>query len=195
MTWNVAELAVTASWWVFLAYWIIVGRRVNRTAEQEKWSSRLPHMVIMVGAFTILFWKGMPLGILDRRLLPGRPTIWAVGIAIAWLGVALAIWARNHIGQYWSSRVTLKEGHQLIRSGPYAWVRHPIYSGLLLAVMGTAIVMGRWRDVVAVLLVFLAHWFKARKEEALMVRQFGSTYEDYKRETGSLIPRLRSTSG
>jgi protein-S-isoprenylcysteine O-methyltransferase Ste14 len=84
----------------------------------------------------------------------------------------------------------LKEDHELIRSGPYAKVRHPIYSGVLLGAAGTALVQGKWRDILGIGLIFLAHSFKARKEEALMTRQFGSEYDEYRKQTGALIPRL-----
>jgi protein-S-isoprenylcysteine O-methyltransferase Ste14 len=185
-----ARSAVILGWWVFLAYWAITSLRVKRTVEGEPWLPRLTHVVIMVGAFTLLFWDDLPLGWLNERFVPRDPAIRWAGAGLTWLGVAVAIWARNHIGQNWSSKVTLKEDHQLIRSGPYARVRHPIYSGILLAVVGTALVRGEWRDIVGVCLVFLAHWFKAKKEEALMMRQFGSAYEEYRKQTGALIPRL-----
>jgi protein-S-isoprenylcysteine O-methyltransferase Ste14 len=84
----------------------------------------------------------------------------------------------------------LKENHQLIQSGPYARVRHPIYSGLLLALIGTALFVGEWRAAFGVLLVFLAHGWKARREEALLAGQFGASYEEYRKPTGSLLPRL-----
>ncbi len=84
----------------------------------------------------------------------------------------------------------LKENHQLIQSGPYARVRHPIYSGLLLAMMGTALFVGELRAVLGVLIFFAGHWWKARREETLLAGQFGATYEEYRQRTGSILPRL-----
>jgi len=96
-------------------------------------------------------------------------------------------WARRHLGRFWSARVTLKVDHQLIQSGPYASVRHPIYSGLLLAMLGTT---REWHALLGVGLFFLAHWQKARREEALLAREFGVSYQQYRNQTGALIPRF-----
>jgi protein-S-isoprenylcysteine O-methyltransferase Ste14 len=106
-------------------------------------------------------------------------------------GLGFSVWARRHIGQFWSSRVTLKESHRLIQSGPYARVRHPIYSGIALAMIGTALFVGEWRALLGAGIFIVGHWLKAQREEALLTSQFGQAYEDYKNRTGSLLPRLR----
>jgi protein-S-isoprenylcysteine O-methyltransferase Ste14 len=95
------------------------------------------------------------------------------------------------LGQYWSGRVTLKVDHQLIRFGPYAHVRHPIYSGLLLAMAGTALVIGEWRAALGVLLAIVELSRKAAKEEALLASEFGDQYREYRRQAGFLTPRFR----
>ena len=95
------------------------------------------------------------------------------------------------MGQYWSARVTLKVDHQLIRSGPYAWVRHPLYSGLLLAMAGTALVVGEWRAVLGVVLAVMEFSRKAAKEEALLASEFGDQYQEFRKRTGFLVPRFR----
>jgi len=130
------------------------------------------------------------LGMLSERIIPpALPTLYT-GIALTWLGVAFAVWARSNLGQNWSGRVTVKVDHQLIQSGPYAFVRHPIYSGLLLANIGAVLFIGRWRCLLA-LVIFLAEISrKAAKEEGLMVTEFGEKYEDYRRRTGFLFPRF-----
>ena len=107
------------------------------------------------------------------------------------LGIAFAIWARFYIGQNWSSAVTIKVDHQLIRTGPYAWVRHPIYSGLILAMIGTAIARREPRGFVSVVLLWLGFLIKSRMEEKFMRKTFGPDYEDYSKSTGALVPRLR----
>jgi protein-S-isoprenylcysteine O-methyltransferase Ste14 len=117
--------------------------------------------------------------------------VWAAGILLTYVGAGLAIWARYSLGQYWSGRITLKEGHQLIRVGPYAYIRHPIYSGLILAMAGTALVIGQWRAVVAVLLALFELSRKASKEEALLASEFGEQYGEYRRQAGFLAPRFR----
>lgn len=179
------------AWIVFVAYWIFSARKLKRAAQAESGWQRLPHILTMVVAYSLLFNSHLPVRALNNRFWPKNPFSTSAGIGLTWLGVAIAIWARAHIGEYWSARITLKEGHQLIRSGPYAYVRHPIYLGLLLASFGTALAFGRWRGLVAVVLILSAHWLKARKEERLMTMQFGQAYEEYRREAGFLIPRFR----
>ena len=111
-------------------------------------------------------------------------------MALTWVGIALALWARWHLGQYWSARVTLKEGHQLIRTGPYAYFRHPIYSGLILAAIGAALAIDRWRCVVGVALTVAAYCIKARKEESMLTAQFGEAFAENCRHTGFLLPKF-----
>ena len=177
-------------WSVFVAYWAISWLRVKRTKTAESLNSRLATILPMVLVFELLFSNALRVGPLRLRFLPVEDWIVWSGIALTSLGVALAIWARYSIGQYWSARVTLKEGHRVIRSGPYAWVRHPIYTGMLLAAMGTALVIGEWRGVLAVVVMWAAHYRKALREEALLTRELGEEYVSYRRSTGFLFPRL-----
>ena len=124
------------------------------------------------------------------RFVPQDAWIAYGGIAITFAGTAISIWARYCLGEYWSARVTLKEGHQLIRTGPYAWVRHPIYTGMLVATIGTALVVGEWRAVLAILLLVAAHSRKALREERMLTGEFGDEYRIYRRSTGFLFPRF-----
>jgi protein-S-isoprenylcysteine O-methyltransferase Ste14 len=177
-------------WYVFALYWLITWLRVKRTKSTESVAQRLLTIVPMVLAFELLFSDSLRVGPLRKRFLPAETWIAWGGIALTSLGVALAIWARYCLGQYWSSRVTLKEGHRVIRSGPYAFVRHPIYSGMLLAAIGTAVVIGEWRGVIAVIVMFIAHSLKAFREEALLTTELGEEYASYRSGTGFLLPRL-----
>jgi protein-S-isoprenylcysteine O-methyltransferase Ste14 len=95
-----------------------------------------------------------------------------------------------HIGKYWSSTVALKSGHQLIRSGPYARIRHPIYTGIILAIAGTALAVGRYAAIVAVVIFLVGFWLKARKEEALLAGEFGPAFDEHRRSTGFFLPKL-----
>jgi protein-S-isoprenylcysteine O-methyltransferase Ste14 len=177
-------------WYVFAAYWAISWLRVKRTKSAEPLTSRLATIVPLVLAFMLLFSDSLRVGPLRRRFLPVEVWIGRSGIALTTVGVAVAIWARYSIGQYWSARVTLKEGHRVIRSGPYAWVRHPIYTGMLLAAMGTALVIGEWRGVLAVVVIWAVHSRKALREEAMLTGELGEEYASYRRSTGFLFPRL-----
>jgi len=102
--------------------------------------------------------------------------------------VVVAIWSRFYIGRNWSATVTVKEGHELIRSGPYSVVRHPIYSGFLLALLGTAIYMGQVRGLVAVGLAMIVWKIKSLREESFMQSEFGEQYVQYRRHVKGLVP-------
>src|SRR5262249_25044393 len=99
----------------------------------------------------------------------------------------IAVWARVVLAGNWSARVTLKENHELIRRGPYRVVRHPIYSGLLVMILGTALLAGRMSGFVALLVCFCGFWIKLRQEEALLTRCLPG-YSEYKARTKALVP-------
>jgi len=114
-----------------------------------------------------------------------------VGSILTWMGIGLAIWARYHLAEYWSARITIKEDHQLIRTGPYARLRHPIYSGIILAAIGSAVVIDEWRCVLGVCLVVTGYCIKARKEEVMLTQQFGEAFREHQTHAGFLMPRFR----
>jgi protein-S-isoprenylcysteine O-methyltransferase Ste14 len=121
-------------------------------------------------------------------VLPDSPAIAFAGLALTIAGVGVAVWARLLLGANWSAAITIKRGHQIIRRGPYAVVRHPIYSGGLLALLGTTIGFGELRGLAGFALVFIAWWMKSRLEESSLEGQFGASYTQYKREVKGLIP-------
>jgi protein-S-isoprenylcysteine O-methyltransferase Ste14 len=102
--------------------------------------------------------------------------------------VAFAIWARATLGRNWSAVVQVKQGHELVERGPYRWVRHPIYTGLLMGFLGTACALGEWRGLLGTAIVGVSFWFKLKLEERWMREQFGARYEDYMRRVKALIP-------
>ena len=103
-------------------------------------------------------------------------------------GLFFAVWAREHLGGNWSQAVTIKEGHELITTGPYAVVRHPIYTGMLAGLLGTAIALSQVRGFMAFVIFFVMFWLKLRKEEQWMRSQFGETYATYAHQTAALVP-------
>ncbi|MGA8670162.1 MAG: isoprenylcysteine carboxylmethyltransferase family protein, partial [Terracidiphilus sp.] len=105
-------------------------------------------------------------------------------------GLLFAVWAREHLGRNWSRSVTIKQDHELITSGPYAVVRHPIYTGILTGFLGTAIALSQVRGFIAFVLIFLVFWIKLRMEEQWMRSQFGETYATYAHRTAALVPYL-----
>jgi protein-S-isoprenylcysteine O-methyltransferase Ste14 len=175
-------------WLAFLGYWWVMATKTKETERREPVSSRLVRFVSMVCAVLLLWLPTIPLPLLCRRFLPlGTYCFWG-GSGITAGGLLFAIWARHILGSNWSQAVTVKEKHELITSGPYAIVRHPIYAGMLLAFLGSALARGEWRGLLAVLLVFGVLWRKLRLEEKWMHVQFGESYESYSRRVAALLP-------
>lgn len=125
---------------------------------------------------------------LNLRVLPRGQAFEVAGAILTCAGVLLAIWARALLGRNWSASVAVKQGHRLISAGPYRLVRHPIYSSLLLAVLGTALVVGKLRALAAFACIAFTYCVKSRLEERFMMREFGSQYEEYRRHTRALVP-------
>src|SRR5262249_53697539 len=125
------------------------------------------------------------------RVLPHNLATFWLGFILVLAGVALAIAARVSLGGNWSGIVTLKQDHELICKGPYRLVRHPIYTGLVVAVLGTAIAQGELRSVFALALVIAALVHKIGIEEAFLIQEFGDAYDRYRHQVPALIPFLR----
>src|SRR5690349_1956855 len=130
------RLLVEVPWIVFVIYWIIGATRTLATREKEPFASRYLILAIEVVGFALLFNGSTGIGFLGTRLIPRTWTSAIGGVILTWAGIGLAIWARHHLAEYWSARITIKEDHQLIRTGPYSRLRHPIYTGLVLATIG-----------------------------------------------------------
>jgi protein-S-isoprenylcysteine O-methyltransferase Ste14 len=171
-------------------YWIYAWRTQSKTRKKEPSSERLIHVLWLACAYFLLADGDLPIGPLNNQFLPHRLSIALLGAALVVAGIGFAIWARRHLGKNWSAEVTIREEHKLIRSGPYKYIRHPIYTGLLAAVLGTAIVVSEYRALVS-LAIFVIGWtLKAKKEEGFLALEFGPTFEEHKRLTGFFLPPL-----
>ena len=187
MTWH---YLIEIPWIVFVVYWALGALKTGRTVRTESFVSRYGILFTQILGFVLLFSGEAGIGLLGHKVLPRTYVLGFTGVALTWVGIGLALWARWHLGQYWSARITIKEDHKLIRTGPYARLRHPIYSGLDLAAIGSAIAIDRWRCVVGVCLIILAHSIKAKREEAMLSAQFGADFQEHCRLTGFLLPRI-----
>jgi protein-S-isoprenylcysteine O-methyltransferase Ste14 len=110
------------------------------------------------------------------------------GLVVEGFGVALAIWARRHLGNYWSGAIAIQREHRLTRTGPYRRLRHPIYTGILAMYVGFAVVMGERLGLIGLAVVVFAYWRKIRLEEARLDAAFGSEYAAHRRMTWALVP-------
>jgi protein-S-isoprenylcysteine O-methyltransferase Ste14 len=178
------------AWIVFLAYWLVSARKLKSVKRREPRAERGVYLAVMVISYALMFNDRLSLGWLGRRFVPVSPLVEALGAGIAALGIAFAIWARRHLGENWSATITLKEGHELIRSGPYRHIRHPIYTGMLTGLAGTALALGEVRALLSLAIAVSAFYFKARKEERYLVQEFGEGFREHREHTGMFLPRL-----
>jgi len=177
-------------WILFVLYWIWSARQVKSTVRTEAASSRLLKYWLPLGAAFVLMepipWIRRT--VLGVRFVPDLHGLALLGLLLTIAGLLFACWARVVLGNNWSAVVQLKQDHELIERGPYRFVRHPIYTGLLLAFLGTAVALGEWRGLLAAAIVALSFWRKLRLEERWLGEQFGATYADYMRRVKALIP-------
>jgi protein-S-isoprenylcysteine O-methyltransferase Ste14 len=186
-----AMLLCADLWMLLCLVWLLALLRTKPTQQRARFSTRLLYGIPVLFAFLLMFNALFDRGWLQVRLYPRFALFDGLGVCLTAAGIAFAIWARFYIGANWSSAVTIKVGHQLVRTGPYAWVRHPIYSGILLALIGTALVRREPRGFLALIFLWLGFIVKSRMEERYMRKTFGSEYDEYSRSTGALLPRLR----
>jgi protein-S-isoprenylcysteine O-methyltransferase Ste14 len=177
-------------WVAFVAVWIITAFQTKPTSRKEDFWASLGYRLLSVIAAFLLFSRRLAVGFLGLHFRPPSTIAEFAGFVITVFGIGFAVWARFFLGGNWSAMVTVKENHELIRSGPYAIVRHPIYSGVSLAALGTAITKGEVRGLIAVVLLVIAWRWKWGKEERFMSQQFGEQYADYKRHVHALIPGI-----
>ena len=175
-------------WLCWAAYWLLASRNAKPTTRRESVPSRLLHIVALAVAVVLVASPTIPIPILDERFLPFVPWPFWTGAALTLAGLLFTVWARVHLGRNWSGTVTVKENHELVTSGPYRVVRHPIYTGLLLGFIGSGLARAEWRGLLAVAFALWGFWRKLRLEEQWMREQFGGVYETYARRVAALLP-------
>ncbi len=180
-----------ATWMAWAAYWWLSSRGVKPADWIESVSSRLMHVVPLVIAVALLWVPFVPLPFFSDRFFPWSPWQFWTSAGVTAAGLLFTVWARLHLGRNWSGMVTIKADHELVTTGPYAIVRHPIYTGLLLAFIGSAATRADRRAVLAVLIALAALWRKLRLEERWMRERFGADYEAYARRVPALMPFWR----
>ncbi|HZU91850.1 MAG TPA: isoprenylcysteine carboxylmethyltransferase family protein [Stellaceae bacterium] len=183
------HLAIPALWLAWIAYWIVAARNAKPTRWREPVGAHLLHGLPLLFCAVLLVGPRWLPPALTARIAPAGPSLPLVGAIMVAAGLGFAIWARRHLGRNWSGRVEVKKDHALVRTGPYRLVRHPIYSGLLFALAGTALAIGEWRGAPALACAALGFFGRIRAEEAQMRRLFPE-YERYRNQTAALIPFL-----
>ena len=187
---SIWKLLIEIPWAVFVVYWVFASLKTRSNRVTESSLSRLAIVLVEIAGYALLFSSQMDLGFLATRVLPRTIPGAVLGVAFTWSGIGLALWARFHLAENWSARITIKQNHELIRTGPYRRLRHPIYSGLILAAVGSCLVIDHWRCIAGLLLISGGYIVKARKEEQMLEGQFGAGFVEHRKRTGFLFPRF-----
>ncbi len=197
------EDAIYLPWDIWLVTWIAAALWANRTLRRPGGLREWPYRILEYGGFAVLLGAfsetsdDFRRGVVDANPLAQR--YWALPPNVGWIMVGLAVsgflfcwWARLHLGRLWSGRVTRKEGHHVVNTGPYAIVRHPIYTGIILASVATMAEKGSGYALLGTAMIVLGYWLKARLEERILRAELGAQfYDDYARKTAMLIPFVR----
>jgi protein-S-isoprenylcysteine O-methyltransferase Ste14 len=182
--------ATKIAWLLLGLYWLWSSRRIKAVSHMEAPFKRFVAYHLPMLAACALLGEGEWYGDtwLHHRFLSELVAFQPAGLVLVAGGVFIACWARHTLGRNWSVAPQLKHEHEFVQSGPYRHVRHPIYSGLLLAFLGTTVMIGEWRALLAFAIVLASFAYKYRVEERLLQRHFGDRYRRYAARTGALLP-------
>jgi len=174
-------------WLAFIVYWSAAAKYTSTDLRSESASSRRFHEILLYASLLLLFLR---LPGLTARWLPEAAFLVPFGIALQVGFGLIAVWARRQLGKQWSPGITEKVGHQLVRSGPYRFIRHPIYTAMLGMYLGTALVSGELHALVGLAIVSIAYQRKVRLEEQHLRRVFGIAYDEYQARSWALLPGI-----
>lgn len=186
------SIGLKLAWLAVLLYWVWSARRVKAPERMELPLKRFIAYWLPLLIAILLIGPGDWFGhsFLHENFVRHTTLVYSIGLALCVSGAVLAIWSRHLLGKNWSLSVQLKQDHELIRSGPYRFVRHPIYSGLLLLFIGNVLMVGDWRGILALAIVLVSLWFKLKQEERWLAQHFGAAYLVYKKHTKALVPAV-----
>ena len=187
-TWPTQLLALI--WFAWLVSWAVGAIFSGRTEKHVRtWDSRAYRIPILAGAVLLTPWTTRVLGEQPIWHVGNSGTYVLAGVTLA--GVLFTWWARIHLGRFWSNAITRKEGHRVIDTGPYGLVRHPIYTGLIAAMLATGVAVGTITALLGALLIAFGLWQKARMEEGFLTAELGAdAYGPYCRRVPMLVPFL-----
>jgi protein-S-isoprenylcysteine O-methyltransferase Ste14 len=175
-------------WLLIAAVWLGSAPFTKKTVYQQSLSTRIEHIAVIAIGLYLLFGSPIYPSWINKPILEITLPVALAGFAIVIFGVAFTIWARLTLGNNWSGTATIKQDHTLIRRGPYSIVRHPIYTGLLIAMLGTALQRGFIHNFLSLPILAVGFWLKVMIEEQIMIQRFGDEYLRYRREVRALAP-------
>jgi protein-S-isoprenylcysteine O-methyltransferase Ste14 len=186
VTWPTKLLALI--WLAWVISWVVASFWSGRTKTHvQTLASLVYRLPILLGAILLSPWTAAVLG--EHKLYdPGNVGTYVLA-AVVLLGVSFTWWARIHLGRFWSNAITHKEGHRIVDTGPYGLVRHPIYTGLILAILATGVAVAMWTSLLGALLISFGQWRKARMEESFLRIKMGpDAYGSYSRRVPMIVP-------
>lgn len=182
------SIAILVPWYSLAAVWLVTAFMAKRVARAEPRWQTWTRNLFMFAVFFFLYDSPPPLPWLHHRLVPHTERFILAGIALTYLGVVFAIWARLVLGRNWSGKVTIKRDHELIVRGPYRIVRNPIYTGIFFALLGTALAAGQLRHFLVLPVLLIVWAWKITREQYFLQEQFGEQYTRYRRAVKAFIP-------
>jgi protein-S-isoprenylcysteine O-methyltransferase Ste14 len=178
------------AWMIWAIWWLAMAFFSKSTKRRESVIQRIEHLVPAILGFMLIFRAEFAGAWLARPVFSANPLLLLTCVVVTTLGLLFTVWARLTLGSNWSGTVTIKTNHQLIRRGPYRWIRHPIYTGMLAALLATAITQGLQSGLLGFAFVFLALYRKARREENFLAQEFGEGFTEHRQHTGMFLPRF-----
>lgn len=185
---ELANRAFAFAWITFLLVWVAAVGFSKPQARTIPSGVRIAQAIVLLAGFLFIFNRRIQIGWLATPIWHVNLSIAIAAVALTWAGVLFAIWARFTLGSNWSGRPMVKVDHELVVKGPYRLARHPIYTGLFLATVGSALLVGRWSIAPGILLVLIGLFMKMAQEEKLMTETFPAAYPEYRERVKALIP-------
>jgi protein-S-isoprenylcysteine O-methyltransferase Ste14 len=194
LTPEIAHVVLRWMWMAWLLCWLLLGLDTKAVKRKERRIERLMHLVPL-GVATLLIFRHPPSDSWRAaQWLPVTSATLAAGLALTLAGLLFSVWARLTLGGNWSATVTIKAEHELVGRGPYRAIRHPIYTGVLMALLGSAVMRGQAGAFVGMAVALGTFWLKARREERFLREEFGASFEEHTRRTGMFLPHLAPRS-
>jgi protein-S-isoprenylcysteine O-methyltransferase Ste14 len=184
---HVATTIIIVIWYAIGALWLAMAFNTKRTIKRRGFTFRVVWLVFVV---FFLLRSHNNVDKIHEHLWAPTATLGWLGVALMIIGASFGVWARFTIGTNWSGDVTLKEDHELIQRGPYALVRHPIYTALFTMLLGTALAFAQYETTFIFVVAVLVFLIKMRAEERLMTEAFPDQYPEYRRRVKAIIPFL-----
>ena len=177
-------------WFVWAIVWLLMAAWSKPSKRREFPWQRLEHVIPLMIGFLLIYNQRFAWNFLADRIVPQNSVVAITGLLLTAGGLVFAVWARIVLGANWSGTVTITSGHNLIRRGPYRWIRHPIYTGLLISLVGTLTLQGEVRAFLGFAFALFALYRKAKREEQFLSDEFGEGFAEHTKQTGMFLPRF-----